>query len=63
MDIPRRNRIDQNSVAELAVRDVIQKVEAFGCDPLLTDAVVLLDQAREKIADYVDAQIAKIINP
>lgn len=31
-------------------------VEETGCDPLLTDAVNLLQQARDRVADYVDRQ-------
>ena len=29
-------------------------VEDLGADVLLTDAVILLSQAQEKVADYVD---------
>jgi hypothetical protein len=32
-------------------------VEIVGAHPLLTDAVVLLGQAREKVADYVDCEV------
>lgn len=32
----------------------MQLVEEAGCHVLLTDAVVLLSQAREKVADFVD---------
>jgi hypothetical protein len=34
-------------------------VEELGADVLLTEAVVLLDQARTKVADYVDRDLAK----
>jgi hypothetical protein len=40
--------------AELAIRAAVQAVEEAGCDVLLTDAVILLGHAREKVADYVD---------
>ena len=40
--------------AEKAVYDAMQVVEAAGAHPLLTDAVVLLGQARDKVADYVE---------
>ena len=53
---PRRNRVDLNTTAELAIRDAIRVVEEAGCDPLLTDAVMLLDSAREKVADFVDRE-------
>lgn len=54
--IPRRARIDLMTQAELAIRDVSFIVEHIGCHPLLTEAVILLSQAREKVADYVDGQ-------
>lgn len=54
--IPRRSRLDQNIPAELAIRAAIDTVEETGAHPLLTDAVVLLQQAREKVADYVDGK-------
>lgn|GEM_PF-1348155 len=53
-EIPRRIRIDKLTPAELAIRDAVLAVEAAGCDPRLTDAVVLLGQAKEKVADFVD---------
>lgn len=52
--IPRRIRLDQNSAAELAIRSAIHAVEALPADVRLTDAVVLLQEARENVADYVD---------
>lgn len=54
--IPRRNRIDQFSTGEKAIFDAVQTVEAMGAHPRLTDAVVLLGQAREAVADYVDSK-------
>ena len=53
-NIPRRVRLDHSTVAELAIRTAVYEVEKLGAHPLLTDAVILLDQAREKVADYVD---------
>lgn len=54
--IPRRAQLELNTPAELAIRSAIQAVEEVGADPLLTDAVILLGQAREKVADYVDGK-------
>ena len=54
--VPRRNRIDLFTPAEAAIYAAVQAVEEAGAHPLLTDAVVLLQQAREKVADYVDGQ-------
>lgn len=53
-EFPRRNRIDLNTPAELAIRSATAAVEAAGDDPLLTEAVTLLTEAREKVADFVD---------
>lgn len=54
MDIPRRICVDKMTPAELAIRAAIQAVEALPPDTRLTDAVVLLDQAKDKVADFVD---------
>jgi hypothetical protein len=54
---PRRSCIYLLTPAEKAVWDAAQAVEALGADVRLTDAVVLLQQAREKLADYFDEQI------
>jgi len=50
----RRIRLDYNTSAELAIRAAVTLVEDAGAHPLLTDAVILLGQAREKVADFVD---------
>ena len=57
-DIPRRIDILRNTPAELAIRNAILAVEAMAADTRLTDAVVLLMQAREKVADFVDANLS-----
>lgn len=53
---PRRNRVDLWTPAEKAIQAAVDEVEKAGADPLLTDAVILLSQARSKVADYVDKQ-------
>ena len=57
---PTTRRIDVSrlSPAELAIRNAMLAVEDVGADPLLTDAVNLLQQARDKVADYVDRKLA-----
>ena len=52
--IPRRAFINKMTPAELAIREAVLKVEKVGAHPLLTDAVNLLEQARNKVADFVD---------
>jgi hypothetical protein len=51
---PRRNRIDLYTPAETAIREAMLAVESSGAHPLLTDAVSLLEQAKNKVADFVD---------
>ena len=58
--IPRRIRVDLFTPAEKAIHDACYVVEEAGAHPLLTDAVVLLMQAREKVADYVDNTPSRI---
>ena len=53
-DLPRRCRIDLFTPAERAIYDAMQAVEAAGADVRLTDAVSLLQDARDAVADYVD---------
>lgn len=51
---PRRNRIDLMTEAERAIYDAMQTVERAGSHPLLTDAVDLLQRAKDKVSDHVD---------
>ena len=51
---PRRIRMDRWTPAERAIYDAIQVVEAAGADERLTDAVILLGRAKDRVADYVD---------
>lgn len=53
----RRNRIDLMSPAEKAIYDAMQEVEKMPADVRLTDAVELLQQAKNKVSDYVDDAI------
>ena len=53
-EIPRRNRIDKFTPTEQAIWDASLLVEMAGADVHLTDAVVLLGRARDKVADFVD---------
>lgn len=53
-DIPRRARIDKFAPAEKAIYDAVQAIEAMPADQRLTDAVLLLQKARDWVADFVD---------
>jgi len=52
--VPRRARLDRLTAAERAIFDAVQAVETLPADVRLTDAVVLLQAARESVADFVD---------
>lgn len=51
---PRRNRIHLLTPVEKQLYDVLQAVEGVGADPLLTEAVCLIQSAREKLAEYIE---------
>ena len=46
--------MDLLTPAEKAISDAVLAVEDAGCDVRLTDAVILLQKARDKVADFVD---------
>lgn len=52
--IPRRNRIDLRIPAETAISEAIAEVEKVGAHPMLTEAVVLLLQARDLVSDWLE---------
>lgn len=47
------------TTAERMIQDAVDEVEGIGAHPLLTEAVVLLGRAREKVADFVDMSTAE----
>ena len=53
---PRRFRVDLMTPAELAILNAMGEVEKVGADVLLTEAVILLSHAQDKVADYVDSR-------
>lgn len=60
---PRRIRIDQLTPAELAIYEAVQAVERAGADVRLTEAVILLQRARDRVADFVDGVKPEPTNP
>lgn len=54
--IPRRAYLDKMVPAERAIHDAIQAVEVMGADERLTDVVIALGAAKDKLSDYVDAE-------
>jgi hypothetical protein len=53
--VPRRNRVDLLTPAERAIYDAVEAVEDLPPDERLTNAVILLQRARDHVADYVDS--------
>ena len=56
-EIPRRIRLDRMTTADRFIYDAVQKVERVGADVRLSEAVILLQQARDKVADDVDEKL------
>lgn len=52
--IPRRNRLDLMTPAEIAIHLAILEVEKVGADVKLTKAVVLLYKAKGLVADFIE---------
>ncbi len=52
--IPRRAYLEKLTVEELAIYNLVQEIEKLGAHPLLTDVVVLLGQAKDKLSDWVE---------
>lgn len=53
-EIPRRIRIDLMTPAELAITNAMKEVENLPADVRLTNAVILLGEARDLVANFVD---------
>lgn len=53
-ETPRRNRLDLNTPAELAIYTAMQEVEKLEANPKLTDAITKLKEAKELVSDFVD---------
>lgn len=56
--IPRRNRQDLYEPAEMAIHEAMQEVEKMPAHVMLTEAVILLQQAKDKVSDYIDGKAA-----
>jgi hypothetical protein len=52
--VPRRNRLDLNEPAELAIIKAGEEIENLGADVRLTDALNLLWKAKDLVADYIE---------
>lgn len=52
--LPRRQRIDLLEPVEHDLWAVTQRIEELGADTRLTNAVILLSEARNLVADYIE---------
>lgn len=52
--IPRRAYLDRLTEAELKIHEALVAVEALGAHPTLTKAVILLSEAKDCTADWID---------
>jgi hypothetical protein len=57
--MPRRRQVMLLTHHEIAIRNALLIVEGMGAHPLLTDTVVLLGQASDKLADYIENKNTK----
>jgi hypothetical protein len=53
-DFVRRNNEDYMTPCETAIRKAMLEIEKMPADTRLTEAVVLLGQAKDKVGDFVD---------
>lgn len=53
-EVPRKNRIDLNTPAELAIRNAMTEVEKAGAAVQLTNAIIKLQEAFDLVADWED---------
>jgi hypothetical protein len=54
--IPRRSRIDLYTTTEKILANSIEAIENLGADPLLTEAISLVQLAKNKVSDYEERQ-------
>lgn len=59
MKVHRRQVMAYLTPEELYLLSLVESVEKLGAHPLLTDTVVLLGQAREKLADWFEQEQGK----
>lgn len=58
-NFPRRSCLDLFCPAEKAIFDAVQAVEQTPAHPRLTEAVILLQKAKDQVSDFVDDVPAK----
>jgi len=58
---PRRNRLDLNTPAELAIYNAMGEVEKCGASVMLTKAVTLLQEAKDALADHIEQDKEQVL--
>lgn len=58
-ETPRRMRMDLRFAPETKIYEAMNSIEEMPADVRLTDAVQLLSQAAEKVADFIDSEEGK----
>lgn len=53
-NVPRRAVMDEWTEEERKIQDLVWDIEKLGAHSLLTDAVILLGQAKDKLADWIE---------
>jgi hypothetical protein len=53
-EIPRRNQLNLNVKVELIIHTAMLEVEKLGSDIRLTNAIDLLQKAKDSISDFID---------
>lgn len=53
-EVPRRNHLELNTLAEMSINYSIHEVEKLPADERLTKVVTLLSEAKALLSDYVD---------
>lgn len=52
--VPRKNIISMQQPAEWKIVEAMSEIETLGADVLLTDAILLMQKAKEKVSEYID---------
>lgn len=61
--LPTRADMQHWTPGEKAIWDAVQVIERMGGSPALTDAVILLQRARNRVADHVEGETGSKISP
>ena len=62
-DFPRRNSIQHFHPVEKALYEINSSIEAMGASTSLTNAVILVHQARNAVADHLEGVLGEPVKP